>query len=250
MDSGSAPRVFQHILLPETSSTNDDCLRLADASAPDGTVVRALNQTSGRGRGARSWFSRPEASLTFSVLLRPEPQERPFLTRFALLGCLALSRALFHNFSAEARIKWPNDVLLAGKKVCGVLTETLWQNEVASALVLGMGVNLTEDALPPQAAAIFPAGSLEGQAGIRVSPQDLLEMLLLELDGARKELPNPGFITEVNARMAFRGEWVNLRKYEDAPLRARPICVDEDGSLLAEGEDGRISRFYSAEISS
>ncbi|NMC15210.1 MAG: biotin--[acetyl-CoA-carboxylase] ligase [Chloroflexi bacterium] len=249
MDSGPAPRGFQHILLPETNSTNDDCLRLADAGAPDGTVVRALHQSSGRGRGGRSWFSRPEASLTFSVLLRPEAREAPYLTRFALLGCLALTRALFRNFSVEAHIKWPNDVLLAGKKVCGVLTETLWQGEIPSAVVLGMGVNLSDEALPPQAETIFPAGSLAGLAGIRVSAQDLLNLLLFELAQARQELPTADFIEEVNARLAFRGEWVSLRTNADAPRRARPISVAEDGSLWAEREDGLTARFYSAEIS-
>lgn len=249
MDSRSGPHAFQHILLTETNSTNDDCLRLAEAGAPDGTVVRAMHQTSGRGRGGRVWYSRPEASLTFSVLLRPKPQELLYLTRFALLGCLALTRALFRNFGVEARIKWPNDLLIAGKKVCGVLTETLWQGEVPKAVVLGMGVNLSDEALPPQAETIFPAGSLAGQAGIRISPQDLLDMLLFELDRAREELPTAGFIEEVNARLAFRGEWVNLRTNTDAPLRARPISVAEDGSLWAEGENGLTARFYSAEIS-
>lgn len=249
MDSGSAPRAFQHILLLETNSTNDDCLRLADAGAPDSTVVRALHQISGRGRGGRTWFSRPEASLTFSVLLRPEPQELPYLTRFSLLGCLALARTLSRHFSAETSIKWPNDVLLSGKKVSGVLTEILWQDATLSALVLGMGVNLSDEALPPQAETVFPAGSLAGQAGIRVCAQDLLEMLLPELARAREELPGPGFIAEINARLAFRGEWVNLRTNTDAPQRARPISVEEDGSLWAEREDGLPVRFYSAEIS-
>ncbi|HNW96009.1 MAG TPA: biotin--[acetyl-CoA-carboxylase] ligase [Anaerolineaceae bacterium] len=249
MDSGPLPRAFRHILLPETGSTNDDCLKLADAGAPDGTLVRALHQTGGRGRGSRSWFSRPGASLTFSVLLRPEAREYAHLTRFALLGCLALARALSRNFSAEAQIKWPNDVLLSGKKVCGVLTEALWQDQLPSALVLGMGVNLTDEALPPQSETIFPAGSLAGQAGIQVSAQALLEVLLPELARAREELPCPGFLAEVNARLACRGEWVSLRSNADAPFRARPISVEADGSLWAEGEDGRMARFYSAEIS-
>lgn len=150
MASGPDSAGFHQILIPETNSTNDECLNLADLGAPDGTLVRALRQTGGRGRSGRSWHSHPEASLTFSVLFRPQPREYPYLTRFTLLGCLALARVLSRNFGADPRIKWPNDVLLEGKKVSGVLVETLWQDEIPSALVLGMGVNLNDQALPPR----------------------------------------------------------------------------------------------------
>ncbi|HOE34875.1 MAG: biotin--[acetyl-CoA-carboxylase] ligase [Chloroflexi bacterium] len=249
MAAGSDVPPFKVILLAETNSTNDDCLRLAENGAPDGTVVRALHQTAGRGREGRSWFSRPDASLTFSVLLRPAAQEYPFLTRFTLLGCLALARALENHFGVISNIKWPNDVLIAGKKVCGVLTETLWQGQIPTAVVIGMGVNLSNAALPPASEAVFPAGSLEGQAGLQLSPRDLLEMLLPEIWRAREELAADSLIDEINARLAFKGEWVRLRKNADAPLKARPLWVEKDGCLCAEADDGRIERFYSAEIS-
>ena len=249
MASGPDSAGFHQILIPETNSTNDECLNLADLGAPDGTLVRALRQTGGRGRSGRSWHSHPEASLTFSVLFRPQPREYPYLTRFTLLGCLALVRVLSRNFGADPRIKWPNDVLLEGKKVSGVLVETLWQDEIPSALVLGMGVNLNDQALPPQADAVYPAGSLEGQAHIHTTPQSLLEYLLPELRRARELLPTPGFIEEINTCLAFKGEWVPLRTNTETALWVRLISVADDGSLWAEGEDGLLSRRYSAEIS-
>lgn len=249
MASASDGTAFRVILLNETKSTNDDCLKMADERAPDGTVVRALHQTAGRGRGGRTWHSQADASLTFSVLLRPTAREFAFLPRFPLLGCLALARTLEGNFKVQSSIKWPNDLLIAGKKVCGVLTETLWQNQIPNAVVIGMGVNLTQDALPPEPNLIYPAGSLKGQADIRVSPQELLELLLTELPRVRAELSSDGFIEEINARLAFRGEWVTLRKNEDAPVKARPLWIEQDGSLRVEGENGKIERLYSAEIS-
>jgi Biotin-(acetyl-CoA carboxylase) ligase len=107
---------FHQILIPETNSTNDECLNLADLGAPDGTLVRALRQTGGRGRSGRSWHSHPEASLTFSVLLRPEPREYPYLTRFTLLGCLALARVLSRNFGADPALNGRTMCFWKGKR--------------------------------------------------------------------------------------------------------------------------------------
>ena len=99
--------------------------------------------------GREKWHSHPEASLTFSVLFRPQPREYPYLTRFTALGCLALARVLSRNFGADPALNGRTMCFWKGKGG-GVLVETLWQDEIPSALVLGMGVNLNDQALPPR----------------------------------------------------------------------------------------------------
>src|SRR5512138_2579798 len=102
-------------------STNDEALALAASDAPDLSIIIADEQTAGRGRLDRKWFTPKDAALAFSVLLRPTAEEKPYLTRIVGLAALSVAESLRARGLA-ARIKWPNDVLIHGRKVCGILT--------------------------------------------------------------------------------------------------------------------------------
>ena len=249
MTAIEVPAGFTLHILEETSSTNDDCLAMADAGAPDGTVVVASRQTAGRGRQGREWFSRPGASLTFSVLLRPSAEEAANLSRFSLLGCSALVDVLAQHYSLPGLIKWPNDVLVNGKKICGVLMEVLWQGQEPQAVVLGMGVNIAHDAFPPDVALRYPATSLEAEAGAAPQPLVLLEQLLPALQETRKLLCTQDFIRAKNDQLAFREEWVWLEESAKPPRQVRLLEIDPDGGLWVAEEDGRRTKVYAGELS-
>jgi BirA family transcriptional regulator, biotin operon repressor / biotin---[acetyl-CoA-carboxylase] ligase len=136
----SVPFVRRVVLLPETGSTNDDARRLAQEGAPEGTVVVAGSQSAGRGRLGRSWHSPSGAGLYLSIVLRPaEPLDR--VGRYALIAALAAQETCRAVGAATARIKWPNDVLVDGRKVAGVLAE-LRSGPGGAVLVLGFGINV------------------------------------------------------------------------------------------------------------
>lgn len=243
------PPGFTLHILEEAGSTNDICLALADAGAPDGTVIFMHQQTAGKGRQGREWFSRSGSSLTFSLLLRLSTEEMGMLSRFSLLGCSALVDVLAQDYQLQGLIKWPNDVIVNGKKICGVLMEALWQGDALQAVILGMGVNLARDAFPPEAALRYPATSLEAETGFAPQPLEMLEKLLINLEQTRKNLVTDDFICAKNAQLAFRGEWVMLEENTGAPRRVRLLEIDQDGGLWVEEEDSSRSKVYAGELS-
>ena len=156
---------------------------------------------------------------------------------------------LAQYYQLQGMIKWPNDVIVHGKKICGVLMEALWQGQALQAVILGMGVNLAHSAIPPEAALRYPATSLEDETGFAPQPLELLENLLIMLDQTRKNLVTDDFIHAKNAQLAFRGEWVTLEENTGAPRRVRLLEIDQDGGLSVEAEDGSRSKVYAGELS-
>lgn len=132
-----------------TDSTSNDISRMALEGAPEGTIVTADVQTAGKGRRGRSWESQNGTSLLFSILLRPEmePDKAPQIT---LLMAMAVARVVFEWMHLEARIKWPNDVVVNKKKVCGILTEMQLKGSAIDFVVVGTGVNVNQKSIPEE----------------------------------------------------------------------------------------------------
>lgn len=240
---------FRILHLPSTTSTNDELAALAESGAEDGLVVWADKQTQGRGRQGRPWFSAPGSSLTFSLLIRPAEAERAFVNRFTALGALALLQELRVRHHGQAQIKWPNDVLIAGKKVCGVLAEISWQGDLPVAIILGIGVNLAGEFFPPMEKAIYPFGNLEGTLGVKLSALEILNGILKAIKQIRPTLCKPGFIQEWNDSLAFRGEIKPLRNNKGEMESFRLLHINSDGSLAVLDEAGREHALYSGELS-
>ena len=147
------------LVVARTGSTNTDCAARARAGAPEGLVLAAEEQTAGRGRLGRTWLSPPRAALTFSVLLRPAgvpPARRGWLP---LLAGVATAIAVRHVSGLDARLKWPNDLLLGPRKLAGILAE-----QSGDAVIVGIGVNVSaaRAELPVTGAASLPGTSLPG----------------------------------------------------------------------------------------
>ncbi len=168
------------ILLSEVVSTNTIAQEMAMRGAPEGTVVIAETQTSGKGRLGRKWIS-PKGNLYLSVILRPDiaMHKAPLIT---LMGAVAVVSTIRQQCMLESRIKWPNDVLLGGRKVCGLLSEMSAEQDRIRYLVLGIGVNVNMElrALPADVEAI--STTLAKEAEKKIDRTLLLRHLLRELD--------------------------------------------------------------------
>ena len=218
-------------------STNDEAKSWAEQGAPDLALVTADEQTAGRGRAGRRWYTPAGTALAFSLVLHPTPAEQPYLGRFTALGTLAVCQALSAAYGLAAQIKWPNDVLLGGCKVAGVLAETHWAGDQLAAVVLGIGINvatasLNPAALPP-AALNFPATSVEASLGYLPERLDLLHAVLAALLDWRVRLASPEFVPAWEAALAFRNQWVQLLPGE-GPGPA------QDGLVLGLTPDGAL----------
>jgi BirA family biotin operon repressor/biotin-[acetyl-CoA-carboxylase] ligase len=156
------------------------------AGAADFSLVLANEQTAGRGRFQRRWYTPPDAALAFSLILRPrESEEGQQSLLFTGLGAVAVCEALERLYGLRPQIKWPNDVLVTGKKVCGILSEAHWQGEKLLGIVLGIGINVAPSSVPPVSAVLFPATCVEDclassiyQAPVRVDRFQLLAGVL------------------------------------------------------------------------
>lgn len=227
----------------EVDSTNNVCKMLA-AQGADNTAVIARRQTAGKGRLGRS-FRSPEGGLYLSVLWRGCPAGQ--LLTVTPLAAVAVCRAIQQVCGAVCGIKWCNDVVLDGKKLCGILTESsLRPDGGAEWLVVGIGVNVAQTAFPPDIADM--AASLVMQ-GYSVSPDTLAEVLLEQLTAMRQALPHPQVWRE-----EYRRRCVNLGRpvrvlRGDASRQAAALDVDQQFGLTVRYENGETETVRSGEVS-
>ena len=218
-----APDGWRVEVLAEVGSTNALVAERARAGEPAGLVLVAEHQAQGRGRLDRTWTSPPRAGLTLSVLLRPElPAERwPWLP---LWGGLAVARALREQTAVDAVLKWPNDVLVGGRKVCGLLAEVA----APGALVLGIGLNVSTraDELPHDGAT-----SLALSGASTTDRDTLLRALLRELAAVLGEAAPEGY----RALCATIGAPVRVELPGGGSVSGTATAVDDDGRLVVDG---------------
>jgi BirA family biotin operon repressor/biotin-[acetyl-CoA-carboxylase] ligase len=222
----------------QTASTNDVAMAWAAQGAADLALVYAEEQTSGRGRGHRIWYTPARTGLAFSLVIRPTPGEQKSVALFSGLGALAVCEALDLR-SLHPRIKWPNDVLLGKRKVCGVLVEAAWLGEKVDSIVLGVGVNVRSEAVPLPDQLDFPATCIDNETGKCVDRLLLLKDILQALLYWRRLLAQDVLIHTWEKYLAFRGEQVEILA-EGIPCKTGVMeGLDRDGSLRLRSHDGR-----------
>ncbi|MDO5370105.1 biotin--[acetyl-CoA-carboxylase] ligase [Paracoccus sp. (in: a-proteobacteria)] len=232
--------VARHVLA-RTESTNAEALRLAPGLSGPGWIM-TRQQTAGRGRRGRSW-SMPKGNFAATLALRPQGSPAD-VSLYSFVAALALHEALAAVCGPSARlaIKWPNDVLLNGGKVAGILLESAGQGGTVSALAVGIGVNLAAAPEPEaiEAGAVRPVSVL-GETGHAVSPDDFLDLLAPAFDRWQRQLTTWGFApirTAWTARAARLGETMTARTGTTART-GRFEGIDETGALVMTTAAGR-----------
>jgi BirA family biotin operon repressor/biotin-[acetyl-CoA-carboxylase] ligase len=214
-------------------STQDLARELAQAGAPDGTVVLAGRQTAGRGRLGRSWIS-PRGGLYFTVVVRPPAEQ---LKSLVIIAALAVARAIEGLPGLQTSLKWPNDVLVAGRKICGILSESELVGDSVSYALVGIGVNVNADmAAYPESAPL--ATSVMTELGREVSREPLAAAILNEFEtlylAAKAGQP---IQQEWRARLGMLGKEVRVTFGEQVE-EGLAEDVDRDGSLILRRYDG------------
>jgi len=221
----------------EVTSTNDIAKELALKGAKEGTVIVAVTQSRGRGRLNRKWFS-PRGGLWFSIILRPKvnPRDAPKLT---LTMSVAVARTINKLFNLKAEIKWPNDVLVEGKKVCGVLTETSTEGNNLNFAVLGVGVNANFSLND------FPVNlrnfstTLKEELRREVDCEALLRSLLEETEHYYSMFAQGMFnpiLIEWKRLAKFLGSYVEVTCFNEK-VEGLAMDIDENGALIVKLRD-------------
>ncbi|HYN84570.1 MAG TPA: biotin--[acetyl-CoA-carboxylase] ligase [Pyrinomonadaceae bacterium] len=235
-----APVVLRFDSLP---STNTEAARQAAAGAREWLCVVASEQTAGRGRQGRAWESPPGAGLYFSVVLRPRLDASlwPLLT---LTAAVAVSDALRETCALDVDIKWPNDLLAGGRKVCGILAEAVEgapsYKSGGRACVVGVGVNLRADSLPPELRE--RAASVEELTGTTPDYERLLESLVRALAERYASLHAEGGARELLREWAARSSYAEGRRVRvslgEECFEGTTRGLESDGALRVETDEG------------
>ncbi|MBI2760270.1 MAG: biotin--[acetyl-CoA-carboxylase] ligase [Chloroflexi bacterium] len=221
------------VYLPSTGSTMDDVRGRAAEGAAEGLVVVADEQTAGRGRLGRVWVAPPGVNLSLSILLRPS---RERIKRLGMVAPLAVADAVAAVSGLAVQFKWPNDVRIGGRKVCGVLIESEFAGDQPSFAIVGIGLNVNLDtAVIPEIADI--ATSIAREHGAPVSREQTLVALLNAFERWYDE-PEPAVVRSAwRERLETLGQEVEVT-FAGQSERGVAEDVDAEGSLLLRRRDG------------
>lgn len=239
------------VFLDSTGSTNSYTKKLAEGPFTEGTVVIADEQTAGRGRLGRQWVSPKGKGIWMSILLKPDllPSDAAKLT---IAAAYAVSKALWNCCRLDARIKWPNDIVAGGKKLCGILTEMSAEADEINSVVVGIGINanLGEEDFGPEVSGI--ATSIRLEKDTEVSRKALAASVLNEFEKVYEVFAKEGsikpFLDEYKSRSAVLGKEIRvITKKEEIIGSAEDIS--EEGHLVIRLKDGTLREIISGEVS-
>lgn len=237
-------RVFK-----ETTSTNDIIEKLANDGVKEGVVVFAESQTKGRGRLGRKWISPAQKGLWFSVLLRPHlrPAEA---TQLTVAAATALARAIQGQTGVTPDVKWPNDLLLGGRKIAGILTEMSAEVDRVKHVIVGIGVDVNQTAsdFPPDVRKL--ATSLKLECGRPLHRAELAAAILRELDRDYLRILNGEFqalADEWETRCTTIGQYVTVVTGQRR-IQGRAESLDDSGALLVRTDHGHIERIIGGDV--
>jgi BirA family biotin operon repressor/biotin-[acetyl-CoA-carboxylase] ligase len=213
----------------EVGSTNDVAISLANKGKPSGTLIIAEGQTAGRGQRGRKWITVPGSGLAMSLILRPTHFTDADWMKYHALGALAVVEVL-EMYGLEAQIKWPNDVLLHRKKVAGTLVEVSWEGERVEFIVLGVGVNVSQDPVLDQPDFELPTISVEEALQESIDWHELLKRLLSCVSTWYSKIHRRQIIEEWEKKLAYRGEEVVVSMRDEKRI-GRVVGLNENGAL-------------------
>lgn len=226
-----------------TTSTNSIAHQWALEGAPHGAIVTAEEQTAGVGRRGREWVSAPGQGIYLSLILRPHASLLP--QQCTLLLAVAACRALERSADVRAQTKWPNDILLQGKKAGGVLCSGEWRRDELAFIIAGIGLNINQTAEQLPDRPIYPATSLHQVSHQKHDIEDLLQKVLFEMQTLEQQTWETVH-QEFEQRCIFMGEVIGLqedhKKYFGIAER-----IDDEGFLWLRTADG-LRRFVNGEI--
>ena len=228
---------------PDLSSTMDEAGKLGEGDAEEGAVVVAETQTAGRGRQGRHWVSQP-GNLLVSVLFRPTLEALPFIS---IIGGVAAARAVRKVTGLEPQIKWPNDLLIQGRKVAGILAESAIAGDTVWYAVLGVGMNVSLNTDQTEEIASF-ATSVNAAAGKVVPREDLLRQFLMDLDALYLALgQDQSPIEEWQGLLSTTGQRLEATWGNESFIGVAE-GTDPMGNLLLRQDDGSLLTLTAGDV--
>ena len=231
-------------------STNTKAKEFASQGAPEGTLVIAEEQTAGKGRLGRHWVSPKHKGIWMSLILRPDINP-VYAAKITLIGAAAVNKAL-EELSIKTSIKWPNDIVINGRKVCGILTEMSAELNKIHYLIMGLGINVNTELSEFPEDLTTSATSLKIETGNHVARKKIVAGILNNFENLYKEFIKYGTIKDAVAicrdNSVLLGKEVRIIN-GSVEKKARAVDIDDDGQLVIITEDGSTETVFSGEVS-
>lgn len=229
-----------------TASTNDIAWNMAAQGTAEGTIVLAEEQTKGRGRMGRTWSSPKGEGIYMSVILRPDirPVDAPQIT---LMAAVSIAQMLQKELSIDAQIKWPNDILIRNKKVCGILTEMSAELDAIHFIILGIGINVNT----PQTHLSQNATSLGREKNLTLSRIELCRAMIMELDKKYQFILKNKFDHIIKLWRDFSltlGQHVQVVNSQQKTIEGQAIDIDEHGALILRKDSGFMEHIFCGDV--
>jgi BirA family biotin operon repressor/biotin-[acetyl-CoA-carboxylase] ligase len=244
------------LYLETTTSTNEIASHWVSEGVPNYSLIIANEQTRGRGRAGRIWHTYPGTALAFSLVIYASKNTH-FVSRYPGLGALAVWDAFKSLGLNEIHIKWPNDILIGNEKVCGILSEANWQENQLHAIILGIGINITKNSIPPTDQLNFPATYLEAHIAPPINHIALLRQIILSIRNWENSIDTDEFIHAWNQRLAYRGKGIKVfvddptaqdRNHPKNELTGILKGINQNGEILIQHIDGKTECYSANEI--
>ena len=231
-------------------TTNDYAFKLAEDGAPEGSVVIAEEQTAGKGRLGRTWYSPPGVGIWCSIILRPPlfPWEAP---RMTMVAALAAARCIHSVIGLRATLKWPNDVLIENRKVCGILTELCAEIDLVNFVIIGIGLNVNQQREEFPEDIQEKATSLRIECGTKISRIAVLHSLFMEFESIYGQMMEAGFSSlrrEIQSLSCVIQRVVSVR-LKNRTYQGKVLDIDNQGHLVVELTNGQVEHIEAGDIS-
>ncbi len=250
VDSSSSRFLNYSVLYKEeVDSTNIWAKAVAQQGGPEGTVLLADAQTAGKGRKGRTWVSSPSHSIYMSLILRPDilPEKASMLT---LVMGLSVTQVCRNLLDLDAKIKWPNDVVISGKKVCGILTEMCMQGSAIDYVVAGIGINVNTKEFPEEIRHM--ATSLSIEAGREIQREEIIKALFWQISSNYEKFLKAGnleILVEAYNKVLINKDREIRVLDPKGEYRGIAAGINAKGELLVTKEDGSCVEVYAGEVS-
>jgi len=233
--------------LASTGSTNDIANQMLAKGAPHLTVIVTDEQTEGRGRARRRWYTPPNSAIAVSIILTESINPNHIL-RYSGLGSLAVSETLSKYTNSDVKIKWPNDILINHSKVSGILVETQWEGEKIKGIILGIGVNITKSSIPAIGNINFEPTYLEKHTTQRVDRTELLQILLEKIIFWNRKIGNPEFIKIWEEKLVYKEKQVQISYSENDQIEGKLTGLTSKGEIILTLADGSQKQYNASEL--
>jgi len=231
----------------EVTSTNDVAKKFVDNDSPDGTVIIAEKQTAGRSRKHGDWVS-PEGGIWMTMILRPDVSLVE-ASKLTIVTGVALAKTLHDHFNVNAGIKWPNDILINDKKICGILTEAIADYDQIKAILVGVGMDVNVDEADIPDYLKNTATSVKEELDIELKRADILNVFFKIFEQYYEDFKKGNIkpiISEWRRLSSTTGNRVKVYKQNKAMI-ADAVGIDNQGALIVELDDGSLEKITSGE---